>query len=286
MAPLTDTQLDQLLDGVAVAGSPLVEFVEGLRADAAAPAPPPTAALAEVLSAGVVGADVPGASFAAATPPAGILTFRGQARNVTRVLVTKFAALGLLAKAATAGAAVTVAASGVGAAGGLPPSAQMAFDDLVGREVAQVRDDADDVADEDGADGEDITPPGAGGVEDDAATTEDLPIIPVVPLDGDADEDSDDDGDDLDDDSDEDDRDDDSEDDSDDEDDDEDEDEDDSDDDADDDDVDEDDSDDDADADDDDVEDDSEDDSDDEDEDDEDERDDVDSDDDDDEDDD
>ena len=268
MAPLTDTQLDQLLDGVAVAGSPLVEFVEGLRADAAAPAPPPTAALAEVLSAGVVGADVPGASFAAATPPAGILTFRGQARNVTRVLVTKFAALGLLAKAATAGAAVTVAASGVGAAGGLPPSAQMAFDDLVGREVAQVRDDADDVADEDGADGEDITPPGAGGVEDDAATTEDLPIIPVVPLDGDADEDSDDDGDDLDDDSDEDDRDDDSEDDSDD--------------DADDDDVDEDDSDDDADADDDDVEDDS----DDEDEDDEDERDDVDSDDDDDEDDD
>ena len=223
MAPLTDTQLDQLLDGVAVAGSPLVEFVEGLRADAAAPAPPPTAALAEVLSAGVVGADVPGASFAAATPPAGILTrgiltFRGQARNVTRVLVTKFAALGLLAKAATAGAAVTVAASGVGAAGGLPPSAQMAFDDLVGREVAQVRDDADDVADEDGADGEDITPPGAGGVEDDAATTEDLPIIPVVPLDGDADEDSDDDGDDLDDDSDEDDRDDDSEDDSDDED--------------------------------------------------------------------
>ena len=78
----------------------------------------------------------------------GILTMRTKGRTIGRVLVTKFAAFGLLSKAAVAGATMTVAASSAGAAGVLPPPAQVAFDDVVGRQVAA----ADEGVDEDDVD--------------------------------------------------------------------------------------------------------------------------------------
>ena len=167
---LTDDELDAILDGSSrgsAATSPVAAYLAELRGDAAATPPVPSDALASVLEEGLTAADAaPQGILTFSSKPAqegiltastdrgiltrgiltastdrgiltrGILTIRTRGRTLARVLVTKFAALGLLSKAAVAGATVTVAASGAGVAGVLPPPVQVAFDDTVGRQVA------------------------------------------------------------------------------------------------------------------------------------------------------
>lgn len=131
----TPEDLESLLDGdvpPSMEGSNLPAYLLALREDAVGSEPQPSAALAELLEHGVV----PVASSSASTR--GIRTWRRRARVAGRVLVTKFAALGLLGKAVAAGAAVTVAASSAGVAGVLPPPAQRTFDAVVEREADPV----------------------------------------------------------------------------------------------------------------------------------------------------
>lgn len=139
---LPDEAIDGLLDGSPAeeaAGTPLAAFIADLRTSAQTVTPTPSEELQAVLAEGLDPAEL-----GAAAPATG-LTWRVRGRTIVRTLVTKFAALGLLGKAAAAGAAVTVAASGAGAAGVLPDSAQVVFDDLVPIEgSADVEDDDGD----------------------------------------------------------------------------------------------------------------------------------------------
>lgn len=150
--------IDDLVDrGRAGAGrdEPLGSLLAALQQDAGATTASPSPALASVLADGLPAEEL----VAAAAVAAGASPWRHRVVVAARVLVTKFAALGLLAKAATAGAAVTLAASGAGVAGVLPAPAQAVFDDVVGRDGpstdegpgAAVR---DVVTDRDGSDDE------------------------------------------------------------------------------------------------------------------------------------
>lgn len=206
MAPhdrLADSDLDAILDGSVppgAAGTPLAAYIAELREDATASTPAANAALSSVLTDGLAPAQTaPQGILTFSSSPAeegiltastdrgiltrGILTIRARGRAISRVLVTQFAALGLLSKAAVAGATVSVAAASAGAVGALPPPAQVAFDDAIGRQVEQVEqvdEDADGVPDDDtGVDGggvsdlarEDDGQPGVDGrdVADDAS---------------------------------------------------------------------------------------------------------------------
>lgn len=134
---LPDEALDSLLDGApstATVGTPLAAYLDAVRHDAMSTDPRPSDELAVVLAEGLDPAEL---EAGVPAPAAGsrISAWRRRGRLVVRALVTKFAALGLLSKAAAAGAAVTVAASGAGAAGVLPPPAQSTFNEVIGREA-------------------------------------------------------------------------------------------------------------------------------------------------------
>lgn len=151
---LPDEALDGILDGPPseeVAGTPLATYLAAIRDDARATAAEPSQDLQVLLAEGLDPAALAGGAGPAASGDedarAGLLGWRLRGRTLGRVLVTKGAALGLLGKTAVAGAAVTVAASSAGAAGVLPGPAQDAFDDAVGREVAQAPADPDDASD-------------------------------------------------------------------------------------------------------------------------------------------
>ncbi len=174
---LSDSVLDALLDGSVppgAIGTPLAAQLTQLREQAEATTPAANAVLASVLQdgldlaatapqgiltfstkaaeagiltastdAGILTRGILTASTDAGILTRGILTIRARGRALSRILVTQFAALGLLSKAAVAGATVGVAAASAGAAGVLPPPAQVAFDDAVGRQVEQVEDGTD-----------------------------------------------------------------------------------------------------------------------------------------------
>lgn len=129
---LPDEVLDDLAGGRPsdeADGSPLAAYLAALREDAVRTEATPNEALASVLAEGLVLEDV-----AVASPRP---TWRRRLRLVQGAVAAKLAAASLLTKVATAGAAVTVAASGAGAAGVLPEPAQEVFDDAVGRQVEQ-----------------------------------------------------------------------------------------------------------------------------------------------------
>jgi hypothetical protein len=90
-----------------------------------APAPAPSDELAAFIAAGT----------AAEPTPLTRRTSRMRAQTLRRVVVTKLATAGLLAKAGMAVAATATVVGGVGAAGALPTPAQDAFDRAVGNEA-------------------------------------------------------------------------------------------------------------------------------------------------------
>lgn len=191
---LPDGDLDAMLDGSVppgAVGTPLAAYLAELREDATTATPTANAVLSSVLTDGLAEAEAASqgiltfssneaekgiltgsadkgiltrrgiltASTEKGILTRGILTIRTKGRAISRVLITQFAALGLLSKAAVAGATVSVAAAGAGAVGALPPTVQVAFDDAVGREVEQVEpldDDADGVEGDAGVDGGDV----------------------------------------------------------------------------------------------------------------------------------
>lgn len=170
---LGDEALDGLLAGTPSAeaiGTPLATYLAAIRHDAETTTAQPSEALQAVLVDGLAPAEVGAGgtmtSSAEERPRRGGLTWGVGSRALARVLVAKFAALGLLGKAAVAGAAVTVAASSAGAAGVLPDPAQHAFDGAVGRRTADVPVDPD-VAPGDVDEGPDAPPT----TRDPAATT-------------------------------------------------------------------------------------------------------------------
>lgn len=171
---LPDEAIDGLLDGSPseeAAGTPLAAYLAQLRDDAQATTPTPSSELAAVLAEGLDPADLQAASPSSVEEaPAGMLGWRRRGRVLGRVLVTKFAALGLLGKAAAAGAAVTVAASGAGVTGVLPEPVQHEFNEIVGREAPAEHDEESATTDDvDGASAE--TPPETPA---DTSTTEPL----------------------------------------------------------------------------------------------------------------
>lgn len=181
---LPDEAIDGLLDGSPseeAAGTPLAAYLSAIRADAEASVPAPSQRLSTLLAEGLDPAEL-GAVGAVADGRDASPWWR-RSRLAFRALVTKFAALGLMAKAATAGAAVTVAASGAGAAGVLPGPAQDVFDGAVGRPAAEAPAETGDGVDSGGdVDGE------AG----DAATSADTPADTesTPPLDADISDDA------------------------------------------------------------------------------------------------
>lgn len=154
---LPDEALDDLLDGSPseeALGTPLAAYLDAVRHDAVTTEPRPSAELGVVLAEGLDPAELEARDVLPTTAGAGAISWRRRGRLALRVVTAKFAALGILGKAAAAGAAVTVAASGAGAAGVLPPPAQTTFNEVVGREAPE---DALDEADASSEDAE--TPP-------------------------------------------------------------------------------------------------------------------------------
>lgn len=187
---LPDEALDSLLDGSPseeALGTPLAAYLAEVREDALATTPSPSQDLAMVLEEGLEPADLANAGAAGADDARrGILTWRLRGRTLARALVTKLAALGVLGKAAVAGAAVTVAASSAGAAGVLPEPAQGTFDDAIGRDVQEAPADLDEQSgtSETGSDAD--TPP-----ETPADTADTPPLETDVPGDATGSEDGD-----------------------------------------------------------------------------------------------
>lgn len=174
---LPEDVFDALVEGrtpSAAAGSPVARFLRSLRDDAT-PSAAPTPELSAVLSEGIDPKELEAGGILTAETDQGILTrgiltaetdhgiltrgiltFSGnraaspkgiltRSRLATRAAFTNVAAFGILTKAAAAGAAVTVATAGAGTANVLPSGAQMAFDDIVGREpVVEVEEEVED----------------------------------------------------------------------------------------------------------------------------------------------